>query len=195
MPHALSDMSSSPAQKPGSPVGKELLDKKMRKFKIVNRFVQFEDALIKPGEDALDLHDRTQYRRNTPQNTTAATRFPKRQCPRRAGTSISSEHSATSYASSGSNSTASGSSNSSGSSLASLIRHTNALRIPYSRPDYSTRQQPQCRSDANAGYIPHASEENVSEMASIPVASATASTAITTPHPGIDHAASRMQPL
>lgn len=193
MPHALSDMSSSPAQKPGSPAGKELLDKGMRKFKIVNRFVQFEDALIKPGEDALDLRHRTQYRRRNTTRSPAAT--PRLLGSRRVGTSISSDYSATSYASNGSNSTASGSSSSSGSSLASLTRHTDALCIPHSHPDYSARQQSQYRSDANTSYISHDSEDNASEMASIPEASATASTAITTPRPGIDHAALGMQPL
>lgn len=186
MPHALSDMSSSPAQKPGSPAARELLNKGMRKFRIVNHIIQNEDALIKPGEDALDLRARTQYRRNP----AAATRPPGRQCSRRTGTSISSEYSATSYASNGSNSTASGGSNSSSSSLASLARRTDGLGL-----DYSTRQQSQCRSDANTSYIFHASEKNVSETTPVPEAAATASTVITSPHPGIDHVAPGTQPL
>ncbi|KAF9637683.1 hypothetical protein BFW01_g8579 [Lasiodiplodia theobromae] len=191
MPHALSDMSSSPAQKPGSPAGKELLDKGMRKFKIVHRILQYEDALIKPGEDARDLRHRTQYRRgNTTRSPTAT---PRLHASRRAGTSISSDYSATSSASNGSNSTASGSSNSSSSS-ASLPRRTDALCIQHSDLDYSTRKQSRYRFDANTSYTFHASEDNVSEM-TIPEASATASPAITSPHPGTDHAAPGMQPL
>ncbi|KAK0647764.1 hypothetical protein DIS24_g7402 [Lasiodiplodia hormozganensis] len=189
-------MSSSPAQKPGSPAGKELLDKRMRKFKIVHRILQYEDALIKPGEDARDLRHRTQYRRgNTTRSPTAT---PRLHGSRRAGTSISSDYSATSYASNGSNSTTSGSSNSSSSS-ASLARRADALCIQHSDLD----QQSRYRSDANtsapgnlyARYIFHGSEENVSETTPVPEASATASPAITSPHPGIDHAAPGMQPL
>lgn len=200
MPHALSDMSSSPAQKPGSPAGKELLDKGMRKFKMINRIIQYEDALIKPGEDALDLRHRTQYRRrNTTRNPTAT---PRLHASRRAGTSISSDYSATSYASNGSNSSTSGSSNSSSSS-ASLARRTDALRIQHSDLDCSTRQQSRYRSDANtsapgnlyARYIFHGSDENVSETTPVPEAAAIASTAITSPHPGIDHAAPSLKPL
>ncbi|KAB2577221.1 hypothetical protein DBV05_g4033 [Lasiodiplodia theobromae] len=193
-------MSSSPAQKPGSPAGKELLDKGMRKFKMINRIIQYEDALIKPGEDALDLRHRTQYRRrNTTRNPTAT---PRLHASRRAGTSISSDYSATSYASNGSNSSTSGSSNSSSSS-ASLARRTDALRIQHSDLDCSTRQQSRYRSDANtsapgnlyARYIFHGSDENVSETTPVPEAAAIASTAITSPHPGIDHAAPSLKPL
>ncbi|OJD31276.1 uncharacterized protein BKCO1_5000034 [Diplodia corticola] len=119
------------------------LDKGIRKFKIVNRFVQSDAAGIKPGEDALSLHNRTGYRRAAISQARARSpagahsslplqgplRAPGAH-PLRHG-SISSDYSATSLGSGGSSSTTATRSSGSGSnsSCASLARRVDALSM------------------------------------------------------------------
>lgn len=131
---------SAPDEMPERP-NRSLLGKRIRKFKIVNRFLQSDAAGIKPGEDASGLIDRTSYRRQKFSRTrtgspAAALRFQSLHSPYQLRqNSISSEVSGASNISNGSSSTnvTHGGSSGGNSSCASITRRTGGLQLQHAR--------------------------------------------------------------
>ncbi|KAL0254483.1 hypothetical protein SLS55_009958 [Diplodia seriata] len=193
----------------------------IKRFKIVNRFLQSDAAGIKPGEDAFDLIGRTEYRRQNLSRTrtgspSPAHRFQGPQGFRGASAtdtirhdSICSEFSATSHGSNGSSSTAGTHGSSSGSSLStSFMQRTADLRVQPFHQQYQANRLHTCDAtdpedfhvssthEQYAGPIVSTPEESGRAMTSISESTgASASTGITTPDLEIDPPVPVMQQL